>query len=66
MREETEKSECLPSTGKKISPHKPPQYVNPLKNKKKIKYRATTGQIAQKSDDGKEKAHVFFIAYTKE
>jgi carboxypeptidase C (cathepsin A) len=32
---------------------------------KEIKYTATAGKLAMKSDDGKTKAHVFFIAYTK-
>ncbi len=30
-----------------------------------IKYTATAGKLAMKSDDGKTKANVFFIAYTK-
>ena len=32
---------------------------------KEIKYTATAGKLAMKSDDGKTKAHIFFIAYTK-
>lgn len=32
---------------------------------KEISYTATTGKLAMKSDDGKTKAHIFFIAYTK-
>ncbi|MCA9246383.1 MAG: hypothetical protein KDA42_04680 [Planctomycetales bacterium] len=31
-----------------------------------IAFTATAGRIAQKADDGKEKAHVFFVAYTKD
>jgi carboxypeptidase C (cathepsin A) len=34
-------------------------------NGKEIKYTATAGKLAMRSDDGKTKAHVFFIAYTK-
>ena len=30
-----------------------------------IKYTVTAGKLAMKSDDGKTKAHIFFIAYTK-
>jgi carboxypeptidase C (cathepsin A) len=32
---------------------------------KEIKYTATAGKLGMKSDDGKTKAHIFFIAYTK-
>ncbi len=32
---------------------------------KELKYTAVAGKLAMKSDDGKTKAHVFFIAYTK-
>lgn len=31
----------------------------------KIEYTATTGKLAMKDDAGKTKAHIFFIAYTK-
>ena len=31
-----------------------------------IKYTATAGKLAMKSDDGKTKAYIFFIAYTKD
>ncbi len=30
-----------------------------------LKYTATAGKLVMKSDDGKTKAHIFFIAYTK-
>ena len=32
---------------------------------KELKYTATAGKLVMKSDDGKTKAHIFFIAYTK-
>ncbi len=32
---------------------------------KELKYTATAGKLVMKSDDGKSKAHIFFIAYTK-
>ena len=32
---------------------------------KEIKYTATAGKLVMKNDEGKPKAHVFFIAYTK-
>ncbi|MDG2381508.1 MAG: peptidase S10 [Pirellulaceae bacterium] len=32
---------------------------------KEIKYTATAGQLVMKSDDGKAKANVFFVAYTR-
>lgn len=31
-----------------------------------LKYTATAGKLVMKSDDGKTKAHIFFIAYTKD
>jgi len=31
----------------------------------KVEYTATAGKLGMKSDDGKTKAHIFFIAYTK-
>ncbi len=33
---------------------------------KQIKYQATAGKLAMKSDDLKKRANVFFVAYTKE
>jgi len=30
-----------------------------------LKYTVTAGKLAMKSDDGKAKAHIFFVAYTK-
>jgi carboxypeptidase C (cathepsin A) len=32
---------------------------------KELEYTATAGKLVMKSDDGKTKAHIFFIAYTK-
>lgn len=32
---------------------------------KEIKYTATAGKLVMKDDEGKPKAHVFFVAYTK-
>ncbi len=32
---------------------------------RKIEYTATAGKLGMKSDDGKTKAHIFFVAYTK-
>lgn len=32
---------------------------------KEFKYTVTAGKLAMKADDGKTKAHIFFIAYTK-
>lgn len=34
-------------------------------NGEEIEYAVTAGKLAMKSDDGKTKAHIFFIAYTK-
>lgn len=34
-------------------------------NGEEIEYTVTAGKLAMKSDDGKTKAHIFFVAYTK-
>ena len=33
---------------------------------KEIKYTATAGKLVMKDDEGKAKAHIFFVAYTKD
>src|SRR5262245_27597574 len=33
-------------------------------NDEEIEYTVTAGKLAMKSDDGKTKAHIFFVAYT--
>ena len=35
-------------------------------NGKTVKYTATTGKMAMKADDGKTKAYIFFVAYTRD